>query len=215
MDLQFTISGDKILLILYTPQKCRICINCLIQVKMDIPITKKYKYIRKAAIIMKQNEITIRKWNLADLPSLIQIWNEVVEGGRAFPQLDTLNQETGLSFFSSQYTAVAETVDGTIVGLYILHPNNIGRVGHIANASYAVNSKCRGLHIGELLVRDCLEQAKLQGYRILQFNAVVASNIHAFHLYQRLGFQDLGIIPGGFKNIDGEYEDIHVMYHVL
>ena len=41
---------------------------------------------------MKQNEITIRKWNLADLPSLIQIWNEVVEGGRAFPQLDTLNQ---------------------------------------------------------------------------------------------------------------------------
>lgn len=81
---------------------------------MDIPITKKYKYIRKAAIIMKQNEITIRKWNLADLPSLIQIWNEVVEGGRAFPQLDTLNQETGLSFFSSQYTAVAETVDGTI-----------------------------------------------------------------------------------------------------
>lgn len=54
---------------------------------MDIPITKKYKYIRKAAIIMKQNEITIRKWNLADLPSLIQIWNEVVEGGRAFPQL--------------------------------------------------------------------------------------------------------------------------------
>ena len=168
MDLQFTISGDKILLILYTPQKCRICINCLIQVKMDIPITKKYKY-----------------------------------------------QETGLSFFSSQYTAVAETVDGTIIGLYILHPNNIGRVGHIANASYAVNSKCRGLHIGELLVRDCLEQAKLQGYRILQFNAVVASNIHAFHLYQRLGFQDLGIIPGGFKNIDGEYEDIHVMYHVL
>ena len=26
---------------------------------------------------MKQNEITIRKWNLADLPSLIQIWNKV------------------------------------------------------------------------------------------------------------------------------------------
>ena len=164
---------------------------------------------------MEQTKIKIRKWTPSDLSSLIQIWNEVVEEGRAFPQLDTLNQETGFSFFSSQYTAVAETSDGTIVGMYILHPNNIGRVGHNANASYAVNSKCRGLHIGELLVKDCLKQAKLQGYRILQFNAVVASNIHAFHLYQRLGFQDLGIIPGGFKNIDGEYEDIHVMYHIL
>lgn len=100
-------------------------------------------------------------------------------------------------------------------GLYILHPNNIGRVGHIANASYAVDRACRGEHIGELLVKDCLEQAKANGYRVLQFNAVVASNIHAFHLYQRLGFVDLGIIPGGFLNKDGVYEDIHVMYHNL
>ena len=56
---------------------------------------------------------------------------------------------------------------------------------------------------------------KANGYRVLQFNAVVASNIHAFHLYQRLGFVDLGIIPGGFLNKDGVYEDIHVMYHNL
>ena len=74
---------------------------------------------------------------------------------------------------------------------------------------------CRGEHIGELLVKDCLEQAKANGYRVLQFNAVVASNIHAFHLYQRLGFVDLGVIPGGFLNKDGVYEDIHVMYHNL
>ena len=106
-------------------------------------------------------------------------------------------------------------LDGEIVGLYILHPNNIGRVGHIANASYAVKSSCRGLHLGELLVKDCLKQAKALGYQILQFNAVVASNVHAYHLYLRLGFTDLGIIPGGFKNKEGEYEDIHVMYRLL
>lgn len=103
----------------------------------------------------------------------------------------------------------------SLAGLYILHPNNIGRVGHIANASYAVKSSCRGLHLGELLVKDCLKQAKALGYQILQFNAVVASNVHAYHLYLRLGFTDLGIIPGGFKNKEGEYEDIHVMYRLL
>lgn len=43
------------------------------------------------------------------------------------------------AFFESQsYTGVADD-DGQIVGLYILHPNNVGRCGHICIASYAVN----------------------------------------------------------------------------
>ena len=49
----------------------------------------------------------------------------------------------------------------------------------------------------------------------MQFNAVVASNVHALHLYERLGFTDLEIIPGGFENRSGDYEDIHIMYCVL
>lgn len=158
--------------------------------------------------------IQIRKYTDADLPAMIQIWNQIVADGAAFPQKDQLNEQTGAEFFASMYSAVAEE-DGRILGLYILHPNNIGRVGHIANASYAVDRDVRGRHIGELLVRDSLAQAKLQGYRILQFNAVVASNIHAYHLYLREGFTDLGLIPGGFLNREGEYEDIHVMYKVL
>lgn len=159
-------------------------------------------------------EVMIRKYTKEDLPDMIRIWNEVVEEGVAFPQEEKLDEKTGAEFFAAQYSAVA-VVDGKVLGLYILHPNNIGRVGHIANASYAVSSESRGMHIGEKLVQDCLRQAEEQGYKILQFNAVVASNVHAFHLYQRLGFVDLGVIPGGFHNVNGEYEDIHVMYHML
>ena len=104
---------------------------------------------------------------------------------------------------------------GAICGLYILHPNNIGRCGHIANASYAVSSACRGLHIGEKLVADCLIQGKNHGFSLLQFNAVVATNIHARHLYERLGFIPLGIIPKGFRMKDGHYEDICPYYREL
>ena len=83
---------------------------------------------------------------------MIRIWNEVVDEGIAFPQEEPLNMETGISFFGSQsYTGVAEE-DGIIFGLYILHPNNVGRCGHICNASYAVSSGMRGRHIGEKLV---------------------------------------------------------------
>ncbi len=156
--------------------------------------------------------ITIRQFTKKDLPEMIEIWNEIVDEGIAFPQEDTLNLKTGLEFFSSQtYTAVADG-ENNILGLYILHPNNVGRCGHIANASYAVASNSRGKHIGEKLVIDCINQAKLASFRILQFNAVVVSNIHARHLYERLGFKQLGVIPKGFRLKNGEYEDICPYY---
>ena len=97
---------------------------------------------------------------------------------------------------------------GEVVGLYILHPNNVGRCGHISNASYAVKKNKRGQHIGEFLVKDCLAKAKEIGFRILQFNAVVATNTSALKLYKKLGFTQLGVIPKGFLLKDGNYEDI-------
>lgn len=161
--------------------------------------------------------IIIRQYTAEDLPAMIGIWNEVVEEGVAFPQIELLTRSTGQEFFEEQtYTAVAEDTDsGSILGLYILHPNNIGRCGHICNASYAVNSGFRGLHIGEKLVRDCLIQGKQHGFKILQFNAVVATNLQARHLYERLGFKQLGVIPGGFLMKDGHYEDICPYYYTL
>lgn len=162
-------------------------------------------------------KITVRKYMAEDLPQMIEIWNEIVEEGIAFPQEELLSADSGETFFASQtFTGVAEDKDsGKILGLYILHPNNIGRCGHICNASYAVNSQYRGLHIGEKLVTDCMEKGKENGFRILQFNAVVATNTHARHLYERLGFVQLGTIKGGFRMKDGHYEDICPYYHEL
>lgn len=161
--------------------------------------------------------IEIKEYTKNDLKTMIQIWNEVVEDGVAFPQEELLTEESGKEFFRAQtYSAVAKDKEsGEVYGLYILHPNNVERCGHICNASYAVSSESRGLHIGEKLVKDCLAQGKEHGFRVLQFNAVVASNIHARHLYERLGFEQLGTIPGGFRMKDGHYEDICPYYHVL
>lgn len=150
--------------------------------------------------------MTIRKYSADDLKQMIGIWNEVVEEGIAFPQEETLNYESGEAFLSSQsYCGVAVDDCGSVVGLYILHPNNVGRCGHICNASYAVSSSFRGQHIGEKLVTDCIRKAKKIGFEILQFNAVVETNIHARHLYERIGFKQLGVIPKGFRMKDGSF----------
>ena len=73
---------------------------------------------------------------------------------------------------------------------------------------FVVDREYRGRGIGEALVRDCLGAAKALGFRILQFNAVVESNARARRLYEKLGFHQLGVIPGGFRMSDGHYENI-------
>ena len=159
-------------------------------------------------------EITVREFRSEDTKDAIAIWNEVVDQGKAFPQLEDLGVEE--AFFKEQsYTGIAVNENDEIVGLYILHPNNIGRCGHICNASYAVKSTVRGQGVGKAIVTDCLGKAKEIGFRVIQFNAVVKSNTTALKLYQKLGFTQLGTIPGGFLNKDGVYEDIIVHYKEL
>lgn len=161
--------------------------------------------------------ILIKPYDKKHIKAAIEIWNEVVSDGVAFPQKECLTESGGDAFFSGQsFTALAyDTDSGDIVGLYILHPNNVGRCAHIANASYAVKSSDRGKHIGELLVRDCISTARRLGFRILQFNAVVKTNHAALGLYKKLGFVRLGTIPGGFLTKDGVYEDIIPHYITL
>lgn len=144
------------------------------------------------------------------LSEAVEIWNSVVDDGIAFPQLEALDEISGREFFEAQsYTGVAVDTDSNeVVGIYILHPNNVGRCGHICNASYAVKKNKRGQHIGEALVCDCMRTAVEHGFSILQFNAVVSSNKAALALYEKLGFVRLGTIPKGFLNKNGVYEDI-------
>ena len=159
--------------------------------------------------------MNVRRYEEKDLPDMIRIWNDIVEEGIAFPQEDLLDEQSGAGFFSSQSLSAVAEEDGKILGLYILHPNNVGRCGHICNASYAVDKDLRGRHIGESLVKDCIKSAGEIGFKVLQFNAVVKSNIHARHLYERLGFVQLGVIPQGFRMKDGHYEDICPYYRLL
>ena len=122
--------------------------------------------------------IEIRKFEPDDTDAAVKIWNEVVDDGVAFPQLDDLDHESGLAFFEEQtYTGIAVDSDtNEIVGLYILHPNNVGRCGHICNASYEVSSAHRGKQIGEFLVTDCINALLnliLRSFSLMQLLQVI------------------------------------------
>ncbi len=160
-------------------------------------------------------EVMIRGYQSGDIPAMIEIWNTIVEEANAFPQVEKLAQEGAEGFFAAQdFTGVA-VLEEEVVGLYILHPNNIGRCGHIANASYGVKAGLRGFKAGEKLVRHSLHKAKECGFRLMQFNAVVSINAAAIHLYEKIGFQRLGVVPGGFLLGDGSFSDIILYYYQL
>lgn len=156
--------------------------------------------------------IDIRTYTDDDLDAICGIWNSVIEEGNAFPYEKALSLRQAKSFFAEQTRTAVATLDGEVVGLYVLHPNNVGRCGHIANASYAVRAGIRGQSVGEYLVRDSIESARAHGFRIIQFNAVVATNARAIHLYNKIGFKRLGTIPAGFRMDDGSYSDITLFY---
>ncbi|MBD5417755.1 MAG: GNAT family N-acetyltransferase [Desulfovibrio sp.] len=160
--------------------------------------------------------VRVRPFAPGDLAAMREIWNEVVDAGQAFPQEERLTPEGAAEFFAAQ-SACGVAVDGAgrVLGLYILHPNNVGRCGHIANASYAVAGSACGQGVGRALVRASLAEAGRLGFRILQFNAVAVDNTPARHLYEKLGFTPLGIIPGGFRRPGGEYVDIALYWHAV
>ena len=162
-------------------------------------------------------KVIIRAYETDDLEQMIEIWNEVVAEGVAYPQTKGMGMLEAAAFFAQQtYSAVAQKENSDeILGLYILHPNNIGRCGHIGNASYAVRDDARGQGIGTLLVQHSLSKAKEVGFSLMQFNAVVKTNKSAIHLYEKLGFVKLGEIPKGFRLKDDNYEDIILYYKKL
>ena len=161
--------------------------------------------------------IEICKFQRSYIGEMTEIWNEVVRDAAAFPQDSELDAAQAEEFFASQsFTGAAvDSESGEVAGLYILHPNNVGRCGHICNASYAVKKTMRGRHTGEQLVRHSLAKGAELGFRILQFNAVTASNTGAQALYEKLGFIRVGMIPEGFRRADGTFDDIYIYYYKL
>lgn len=142
------------------------------------------------------------------LQEATELWNEIVEDANSFPGDKPLTEEEALKMFSEQTATVCAVAGGRVIGLYILHPNGIGRLAHIANASYAVKKGHRGKGLGRALVLDSLEKAKASGFLGLQFNAVVASNTGAIALYLNLGFIIVGTVKNGYRTKDGGYCDM-------
>jgi len=160
--------------------------------------------------------IEIREATAGDRGAIWDIFREVVAAGDtyAFDPGMSRHDALGYWFQADTRTYVAKS-RGRILGTYILRPNQSGGGSHVANAAFMVAPDARGQGIGREIAEHCLSEARLLGFRAMQFNFVVSTNDSAVRLWQKLGFKIVGTLPSAFHHPEKGYVDVYVMYRSL
>jgi L-amino acid N-acyltransferase YncA len=175
----------------------------------------------------------------ADRDAIWNIFREIVAAGDTYALDPTVSREDALAYWFAPAThtfvaeidresvAKADSFPGTAspsatanpnyltVGTYILRPNQSGGGSHVANAAFMIPTSARGQGIGRAMAEHCLSEAHRLGFRAMQFNYVISTNIAAIRLWQDLGFEIVGTLPDAFRHPDKGFVDVYIMYRSL
>src|SRR5262245_37319401 len=178
---------------------------------MQFPLEARLKDGTRIELVLAGNQ---------DLPSLAQLYDRIVAEGTSYPHERTLNEDEFLDYWvRGKSTVVAyhqpRTNHAQPLGAFYLKPNWPGRARHVANAGFIVTPEWRNRGLGWLLGAVMLDYAKELGYRGVIFNLVFSENQVARHLWEKLGFRVLGVIPGSVRKSDATYQDAHIMFRSL
>jgi ribosomal protein S18 acetylase RimI-like enzyme len=78
-----------------------------------------------------------------------------------------------------------------------------------------VSPHARGVGVGRGLGEHAIAEACRLGFRAMQFNFVVSTNVPAIGLWQQLGFEIVGTLPAAFRHPQKGYIDGYVMFRSL
>jgi len=144
------------------------------------------------------------------------IFRDIVAAGETYPfGPDTPRADALAYWLGPGVISWVADLDGRIVGMYKIAPNQPGLGAHVANASFMVDPAFSGKGVGRQMGRHCLREARLSGFRAMQFNFVVSTNVAAVALWRSLGFAIVGTLPGAFRHHELGYVDAYVMFRSL
>jgi len=152
----------------------------------------------------------------ADRDAIWNIFHEIIAAGDTYAFDPQMPREEALAYWFrvDTHTYIAER-NGAVVGTYILRPNQSGPGSHVANAAFMVAPDAEGAGVGRRMAEHCLSEARRRGFRAMQFNFVVSTNVRALHLWNQLGFKIVGTLPSAFRHPEKGYVDVYVMYRSL
>jgi L-amino acid N-acyltransferase YncA len=162
--------------------------------------------------------VTIRDARATDWPRIWPFLRQICADGETFSYPTDITEEQGRAFWMLPppgRTVVAVDAAGAVLGTAKMNPNQMGNAGHVSSASFMVDPAQAGRGTGRALCEEALRWAAGQGYRAMQFNAVVESNSRAVKLYQSLGFRVIGTVPEGFRHPALGFVGLHIMHRAL
>lgn len=161
--------------------------------------------------------LDVEKAEIPDWPALWEILFPVFRAGETYPHPMDISEEEAFAYWmkTPETTFIVRDKDGEILGTYYLKPNQPGLGSHVCNCGYVVAEGARRKGIAGMLCAHSLQEARSRGYRAMQFNFVVSTNTPAVKLWEKMGFDLVGVLPGAFHKKGEKFVDALVMYQAL
>ncbi|MGH1426787.1 MAG: GNAT family N-acetyltransferase [Arenicella sp.] len=165
---------------------------------------------------MRDSFLGIREATPADFDSIWPIFHRIVSAADTytFSEKTTRQDAEEIWLKAPRKTFVYER-EGEILGTYYLKTNHNGPGSHVCNCGYMVSSASRGQGLATSMCKHSQEVAKQLGYKAMQFNSVASTNVGAVRLWNKLGFETVGVVPKAFRHPEKGYVDLLVMYKWL
>ena len=162
--------------------------------------------------------VLIRDAVPGDWPTIWAFMQVIAQAGETFSwDTDTSERDARDGWFRWQgqlagFTVVAVDGDRVVLGTAECGPNHGGPAAHVASASFMVDPRHAGRGVGRALGEYVMDRARAEGFRAMQFNAVVETNTPAVRLWRSLGMDVLATVPEGFHHPADGYVGLHIMY---
>lgn len=154
----------------------------------------------------------------ADWPRVWSIVQSVASTGETFTYPVDMDEALARAIWIEHLpgqTIVAANEANDILGTAKMGRNQMGPGSHVATASFMVDAQQRSRGIGRRLGEHAIDWARKNGFRSMQFNAVVETNVRAVALWRKLGFDIIGTVPEAFKHPIKGFVGLHVMHKTL
>jgi len=158
----------------------------------------------------------IRRATPLDSDAIWGIFHPIVARGDTYAFDPRISRAEALAYWlhPANWCYVAEH-QGNVVGTYVLRSNQSGPGSHVANAAFMVSLGAQHLGVGRKMGEHSLSEARRLGFLAMQFNFVVSTNEPAVRLWQQLGFEIAGTLPGAFRHPEKGLVDAYVMFRSL
>jgi L-amino acid N-acyltransferase YncA len=158
----------------------------------------------------------IRSATPDDAAAIWAIIEPVIRAGETLTLDRDMTEDDALTYwFGADKEMFVAEEDGVVLGTYYLRANQTGGGAHVANAGYVTGAAATGRGVARAMGQHSIAHAKARGFRAMQFNFVVSSNVRAVRLWQSLGFEVVGRLPGAFDHPVEGFVDALVMVRAL